>query len=109
MAYAPFNSTAPNPPVMVAQSMAFGGGSTFYGVGSSVGLGGRLWVYQSTHLQTDVGTSDFIADGTKIGLRPNDFLFALKTPASTVSFHVCRAVGTTFASFSPGLVISSAS
>jgi hypothetical protein len=74
MAYThPTNSTAPNPPVLAFQPMAFGRsaiGSTTYGAGSSNVGGNVLALHLSTHLQTDVGTSDFIADGSaQLGMK----------------------------------------
>jgi hypothetical protein len=107
MAYAPYSSTAPNPPVLVFQPLAFGGGSTFYGAGSS-NVGGNLWLYMSTHLQTDVGTSDFISDGQALGMKVKDIILA-NSLSSGLSFHRVSAVGSTYVSCSPGLVVSSAS
>ena len=111
MAYAPYSSTSPNPPVLAVNPMAFGGGSTFNSTVGSTLLGGRLWLYTSTHLQTDVGTSDFISDGLALGMKGGDFILAQKISAgaTAVSFHSVRTVGSTFVSCSPGLVISSAS
>ena len=111
MAYAPYSSTSPNPPVLAVNPMAFGGGSTFNSTVGSTLLGGRLWLYTSTHLQTDVGTSDFISDGLALGMKGGDCILATKITAgaSAVSFHAVRTVGSTFVSCSPGLVISSAS
>lgn len=108
MAYAPYNSTAPNPPVGPIQPMAFGGGSTLYGAGSSVGIGGRLWFYNSTHTQAEVGTSDFISDGKLLGMKVGDNLLNNQVGAK-VSFHRVSAVGSTFIGLSAGLCISSAS
>lgn len=107
MAYAPFNTTAPNPPVLCFQPMAFGRGSTFYGAGSS-NVGGQFWVYQSTHLKTDVGSSDFISDGQALGMRRNDIIFAISL-SSGFSIHQVSTVGSTFVSCSAGLLTSSAS
>ena len=108
MAYAPARSTSPNPPALFVQPMAFGSGSTF---GSTVGstiLGGRLWWYVSTHLQTDVGTSDFISDGQVLGMKVRDVILSISL-SSAVSFHRITAIGSTYVSCSPGLLISSAS
>ena len=108
MAYAPATSTSPNPPVMFPQPMAFGSRSTFNSTVGSTLIGGRLWFYVSTHLQTDVGTSDFISDGLLLGMKQRDVLIAISL-SSAVSFHRVTSVGSTFVSCSPGLLISSAS
>ena len=108
MAYAPYNTTSPNPPVLALQPMAFGGGSTFNSTIDSSLIGGRLWIYTSTHLQTDVGTSDFISDGLALGMKRHDLLIHVSL-SSAVSFHRCSTVGSTFVGFSAGLMISSVS
>ena len=108
MAYAPYSSSSPNPPVLALQPMAFGGGSTFNSTIDSTLVGGRLWVYTSTHLQTDIGASDFISDGLALGMKRHDVLIHISL-SSAVSFHRCSTVTSTYTQFSPGLVVSSAS
>lgn len=108
MAYAASNSTAPNPPLLALQPMALGKGSTFHGAGSSAGVGGKVFVYISTHTQAEVGTSDFIGEGTGIGIRAGDKVINMQIGAKH-SDHRVTAVGTTFTSLSAGLVTSSAS
>ena len=108
MAYAPHTSTSPNPPFMLAQPIALGGGSTFNSTVGSTLIGGRPWIYVSTHLQTDVGTSDFISDGQAMGMKQQDVIIAISL-SSAVSFHRVTSVGSTFVSCSAGLLISSAS
>ena len=106
MAYAPYDTTSPNPPfLMAAQPIAFG--STQGSLAQGGAGGGNLWVYNSTPLQTDVGTSDFIEDGNDLGIRAGDILFAIG--ASGVSLHRCSSAGSTFASFTAGLLVSSQS
>ena len=109
MAYAPFDSTSPNVPVLAVNPMAFGGGSTYNSTIGSTLLGGRIWVYNSTHLQTDVGTSDFLSDGEALGMKQNDLIIANSLGSSGVSFHRITSVGSTFVTCSVGLLISSAS
>lgn len=109
MAYAPATSTSPNAPVLAVNPMTFGGGSTFGSTIESTLLGGRLWFYNSTHLQTDVGTSDFISDGFALGMKQNDLIIANSIGTSGISFHRVTSVGSTFVSCSAGLLISSAS
>lgn len=108
MAYAPYSSTSPNPPVLAVNPMAFGGGSTYNSTIGSTLIGGRIWIYQSTHLQTNVGTSDFISDGEALGMKQNDFILA-NAINTAVTFHRVTAVGSTYVSCSAGLLISSAS
>lgn len=110
MAYQGATSTSPNQPVALFQPMGFGRsaiGSTTYGAGSS-NIGGIWWAYTSTHLQTDVGSSDFINDGAVLGMRVKDVLFH-NSLSSGFSVHRCSAVGSTFASYSAGVTVSSAS
>ena len=111
MAYARYDSTSPNPPVLAVNPMAFGGGSSFNSTVGATLLGGRLWLYHSTHIITDVGTSDFISDGLALGMKAGDAILAtnISGGASAVHFHSVRTVGSTFVSCSPGLTISSAS
>lgn len=106
MAYAPYSSTAPNPPVLLsAQPIAFGTtGSTQSASGAG---GGKLWMYNSTHLQTDIGASDFIGDGSKLGILAGDVFMAIG--ASGLTTHRVTAVGATFTSLTDGLLVSSAS
>ena len=88
--------------------MAFGGGSTFNSTVDQSLIGGRLWVYCSSHLQTDVGSSDFISDGLALGMKRHDVILAISL-SSAVSFHRVSTVQSTYTSCSPGLMISSAS
>ena len=110
MAYAPAGSTAgANPPMLIVQPMALGGGSTFGSTILATLLGGKIWYYCSTHLQTDVGTSDFISDGQKLGMKQRDLLIH-NSLSSGVSLHRCNAEpGATYAGFSAGLMLASAS
>lgn len=108
MAYAPYSSTSPNPPVCVVQPIAFGGGSTFNSTVASTLIGGKLWFYVSSHTQAEVGTSDFISDGQALGMKPGDMLIVNQV-SGKVSFHRCTALGSTYASLSVGFSISSAS
>ena len=109
MAYARYDSTSPNPPVLALAPMAFGGGATFNSTVGATLLGGRLWFYNSTHAATDVGSSDFISDGQALGMKAGDMILAgnISGNASAVHFHSVRTVGSTFVSCSAGLVISS--
>ena len=112
MAYAKAGSTAgANPPVLMVQPVAFGRGSTFGSTVGSSAVGGQLWLYVSTHLQTDVATANFITDGASLGMKPYDVIMAVSM-SSGVSFHRIISTGissTGGVSTSPGLLISSAS
>lgn len=111
MAYAPSGSTAgANPPFLLTPP-PLTAGSTYGSTIGSTALGGRLWMYISTHLQTDVATANFISDGASLGMKPYDVILAVSM-SSGVSFH--RVVSTGISSTggvttSPGLLISSAS
>lgn len=108
MAYAPANSTSPNPPVLLPTSVAFGSTQhSLAALGSTVGGGGRIWVYDSTHTQATVGTSDFFSDGRALGMHRNDLVFVVGPTA--VSFHRVTGLGSTYAGLSAGLSVSSAS
>ena len=113
MAYQPTGSTAyANPPQLLVSPMWVGRGSTFGStIGSTLLGGGSVWLYRSTHLNTDVGTSDFISDGLALGMKQGDFVLnvRLTAEASQVHFHRIIAIGSTFVNCSPGLCISSAS
>ena len=112
MAYAVAGSTTgSNPPILALQPIAFGTNSTF---GSTIGstlIGGRVWVYVSTHLQTDIATANFISDGAKLGMRQHDVIFAIGLN-SGLSIHRILSTGissTGGVSASVGLLVSSAS
>lgn len=98
MAYAPYSSSSPNPPVKLIDTL-----------GSTAGGGWRLWVYRSTHLQTDVGASDFISDGQALGMTVGDTVLAIGSTTYKISYHAVTSVGSTFTGLSAGLVVSSAS
>lgn len=86
-------------------------GSTFGSTVGSTAIGGRLWLYVSTHLQTDVATANFISDGGSLGMKPYDVIMAVSM-SSGVSFHRILSTGissTGGVHASAGLVISSAS
>lgn len=109
MAYAPSGSTTgANPPVLVIQPISFGSQSTY---GSTVGstlIGGKIWLYQSTHVQATVGTSDFITDGVKLGMKQGDILFS-NMIGGALSIHRISGITSTSVILSAGLMVSSAS
>ena len=110
MAYAPAGSSAgANPPFIMVQPMAIGRDNSTHGstVGSSL-IGGTMWGYISSHTQAEVGTSDFVTDGSKLGMKQGDILWNMQI-AGKVSFHRVTGVVSTSVTFSAGLAISSAS
>lgn len=94
MAYAPYNSTSPNP-VRLEDSQPI--------------AGQRKWQYVSTHTQAEVGTSDFISDGLALGMKVGDTVTVIGSTTYVRSEHGVRAVGSTFTGLSAGLLVSSAS
>lgn len=108
MAYAPANSSSPNPPFCFSNPIAMGSTQhSLAALGSTIGGGLRLWFYDSTHTQAAVGTSDFISDGRALGMHRNDIVF-VGTPTG-VSVHRVTGLGSTFTGLSAGLNVSSAS
>lgn len=106
MAYAgsTSGSTVANPPAIVSDMLA---GSTNTG---STDLGGQsLWIYKSTHVQTDVDNTGFITDAKFLGMKLGDPVMVLSSTGYTMSFHTCQAVSSTGATLSAGLLVSSAS
>jgi hypothetical protein len=69
----------------------------------------RQWAYRSTHTQAEVGTSDFINNGSAIGMAVGDSIFNYGSTTYLVSHHAIRALGSTFVTLSAGHLISSAS
>ena len=99
-----------NPPFFVAGPRSRG--STFGSTIGSTALGGGLWFYASTHLQTDVATANFITNGGELGIKPNDVIMHIGFSASAVTFHRVFSTGissTGGVHASAGLVVSSAS
>jgi hypothetical protein len=96
------------PPAVALQAMALGGGSTYGSTVVGSLIGGKLWVYISSHTQAEVGTSDFLPDGTILGYKVGD-AFENWQIAGKHSRHRVTAVGSTFVGLSVGFCISSAS
>lgn len=99
------------PPVLAVQPMAFGGGSTYGSTIGSSALGGRFWIYCSTHLNTDIATANFITNGGDLGMKPHDVIMAIGLSAG-VTFHRVFSTGissTGGVHASAGLLVSSAS
>jgi hypothetical protein len=69
----------------------------------------RSWGYFSTHTQAEVGTSDFISNGSSLGMVAGDTVLVTQSTTFKVSLHAVRVVSATYASLSVGQLISSAS
>ena len=112
MAYAKAGSTAgANPPVLLVQPIAFGRGSTFGSTIDSSSVGGAVWYYCSTHIQTDLATANFITDGGKLGMKPFDLILN-NSIGGQISWHRVFSTGissTGGVHASAGLLVSSAS
>lgn len=106
MAYAgsTSGSTVANPPAVVADLLS---GST--NTGSTDLRGQRLWVYKSTHVQTDLDNTGLITDAQALGMRLGDPVFALTSTGYTMSIHTVQTISSTGATLSAGLLVSSAS
>lgn len=106
MAYAgsTSGSTVANPPGLVSQLLA---GST--NTGSTNLAGQHLWVYKSTHVQTDVDNTGFMTDAQALGMELGDAVFVLSSTGYSLSIHTVQALSSTGATLSAGLLVSSAS
>ena len=69
----------------------------------------RSWGYFSTHTQAEVGTSDFISNGSSLGMVAGDSVLVTQSTTFKVSLHAATVVGATYVSLSAGQLISSAS
>jgi hypothetical protein len=69
----------------------------------------RFWGYYSTHTQLEVGTSDFISNGSSLGMLAGDTVLVTESTTFDQSLHTVRVVGATYVSLSVGQLISSAS
>ena len=68
----------------------------------------RDWVYSSTHLQSEVGTSDFISNGQALGMALLDTVTVINS-SNVVSIHCVNGIGSTYTGLTSGLLVSSAS
>lgn len=69
----------------------------------------RSWGYFSTHTQLEVGTSDFISNGSSLGMVAGDSVLVTQSTTFKVSQHSVTVVAATYASLTTGLLVSSAS
>lgn len=69
----------------------------------------RTWKYFSTHTQAEVGTSDFISNGSSIGMQAGDSVLVIQSTTYKISHHAVTVVASTYASLSVGQLVSSAS
>ena len=103
-------STASNPPILVTM-----GALASTGIGSTApstsgrGPMPRLWMYNSTHVQTDVDDAGFMTDARRLGMQLGDVIMAISSTVMSCSFHTVQALSSTGATLSAGLLVSSAS
>lgn len=64
-------------------------------MGPGGGAKGKLWMYQSADVHTDVDASGYFVDGFDLGMRVGDVVFVVETDNSyALSVHVVTAVTT---------------
>ena len=101
MAYAGATSTAPNPPFLLHKAM----GSTFGQRGMA------QWQYASTHVQVDVSSTGFFADGQALGMALGDIVFnngstTTDKGGGLMSIHTVNVVTSTGVGLTSGLLAS---
>ena len=94
MAYLGTTSTAPNVPRLVTQG---------------IGKTNRVWMYKSTHVQTDVSSTGFFRDGYALGMQLGDTVMVQSSTVYTLSMHTVAVRTSTGVGLSLGLLVSSAS
>ena len=98
MAYQGTTSTSPNVPNVIAQGITRGSTNTYVP---------RSWIYNSTHISSDVSAVNFFTDGNELGMRLGDTLIAVESTTYIATMHTCVAVGSTTTDFSVGTTVSS--
>lgn len=64
-------------------------------MGPGGGAKGKLWMYHSTDVHTDVDGASYFEDGHSLGMRVGDVVFVVETDNSyALSIHVVTAVTT---------------
>jgi hypothetical protein len=96
-------SSLANPPALVGNFLA---GSTNTGSTDASAL--SMWIYRSTHLNTEVDAVGFITDGESLGMSLADVVFVIG-PNDGVSIHGVRTVSSTGIDLSIATLVSSAS
>ena len=97
-------SSVANPPVLTQSYLA---GST--NTGSTDLSANNQWMYTSTHTQAEVAATGFITDAQDLGMNLRDSVLVFGSTTYVCSHHSVRAVSSTGATLSAGLLISSAS
>ena len=98
MAYSGSTAATPNPPNAVVET-----------IGSTGGRGSRIWLYKSTHIQTDVDDAGFITDGLNLGMQLGDIVLVQSSTTYIMSIHTINTRSSTGVTLSAGLLVSSAS
>ncbi len=100
MAYLGTTSTAQNVPALVTQAMAYASSNVTGTAGLRYGAG-RIWLYASTHLSSDITAVDFFGrDVNRLGFAVGDLL--LHCGSSIPTFHMCINAGATTSDFGAG-------
>lgn len=104
MAYAASNSSSPNAPALVQQSLAYSSSNVTGVAGFSKGLP-RTWQYCSTHGATEVVAANFFTDGLSLGMKVGDMLMNYGS-SGAVTIHRVLTVGSTTTQVGIGTVIA---
>ena len=105
---------ANNPVVSGSTAFLSTQGSTAAYANAAGGLGGGLWMYNSTNLTTDLtasGNQPFFTDGYYIGMRPGDIVMGVQftsAGSSAISYQLSiTSVSTAGAATSTGACMTS--
>ena len=111
--------TSANPPVVMASVI---GGRIQYATTASTSpignlplqaMGGKLWFYTSTNLESDAAAAAFFNDGQALGMSNGDVLIGVYSTADTTSHRLymgvlaCSAGSTSFGMSSESMFKSS--
>ena len=97
MAYLSSTTTAPNVPQLVTQGIAKSSS------GSAMNLP-RTWIWNSTHISSDIEAANWITDGQELGLKVGDLVVHTNAAYVTTS-HTVLVVGATTTNLSVGTTI----
>jgi hypothetical protein len=103
MAYMSSTTTAPNVPSLVSQSINAISNASSDKATTNDGPP-RLWIYNSTHISSDIAVANFFTDGYALGLRLGDLLWH-RDATYVLTSHSVLAVGATTCDVSVGTTI----
>lgn len=92
MAYLSSTTTSPNVPYLVTQ-----------GITSSAVP--RVWIYNSTHISSDIAAANFFTDGNELGMKVGDQLIHTESTVYLMTSHSVVAVGSTTTDIGVGTTI----